>query len=831
MRRLNKTNTKILIILILFISIGFAYLTRDLSLSGISSIFRNTWDIHFENVQVKSGSVEANKPVIDENQTSVSFYAELNEPGDYYEFTVDAVNEGTIDAMIDTFSSIEIDEEFAPLVEYTITYEDGEALAQYQELNAGDSCVYKIRLYYKLDINEEDLPDEAISLDLTFTVDYIQADSNRIRRRAENTLYNVLKNEAESGGLAKKYTGAHQDSMDASLSTKDIYHWYATNDTDGTAVTNKNNVIFANHCWQLIRTTDTGGAKLIYNGEVENNQCLNTRGNHVGYSKVVTTSLSDTYYYGTDYTYNEVAKKFSLSGNITTGEIKLGQYTCKSTNTDGTCTTLYLVDELYSGTKYEVIPLKETANYSQFGALQYNVQSKVTGSIVAINYMFKNRRYLTGIGGGGRGVYSTTTLNANSTYYYADSVSYSSSQYTLENPSSGIYSDISSSLIGKYICIAENSSTCNNTLYVVYVNSQTVAGLELYNGKTLNDIDAVMYFGTGYIDNHDGTYALTNTTSIKKSEWVNSYSSINSDYYFCTDNDLGITCSSGIERVASTNVFGTQDVGMSNDKIYANSYTYDGNTNKYKLDSINRVQFWDTIDPNNRALWNSNHYYCDTYGATDECSTLNYILYTTNDYLPTFVPLENGESLQDFLNDMLYAEDINTYDSTLKIGIDAWYKKYLLNYGSKIEDTIYCSDRTISDYGAWNPNGGVVGSKLVFGTIGSSNLSCPNELDSFSTNNSKAKLTYPVGLLTYQEVNLLNNNNIRANNGVYWLSNPNGSEGTNTYNRVVGSTGKINTISYTTSANGVRPAISLKSTTTYSSGDGTMESPYVIDTN
>ncbi|MBR6949063.1 MAG: hypothetical protein IKH54_02645, partial [Bacilli bacterium] len=60
MRRLNKINKKLLIILILFISIGFAYLTRDLSLSGISSIFRNTWDIHFENVQVKSGSVEAN---------------------------------------------------------------------------------------------------------------------------------------------------------------------------------------------------------------------------------------------------------------------------------------------------------------------------------------------------------------------------------------------------------------------------------------------------------------------------------------------------------------------------------------------------------------------------------------------------------------------------------------------------------------------------------------------------------------------------------------------------------------------------------------------------
>ncbi|MBR6949961.1 MAG: hypothetical protein IKH54_07250 [Bacilli bacterium] len=67
MKRFRKINQKKLVILILFISIGFAYLTRDLTLSGISSIFRNTWDVHFDNVVVSEGSVEANTPVIDTN--------------------------------------------------------------------------------------------------------------------------------------------------------------------------------------------------------------------------------------------------------------------------------------------------------------------------------------------------------------------------------------------------------------------------------------------------------------------------------------------------------------------------------------------------------------------------------------------------------------------------------------------------------------------------------------------------------------------------------------------------------------------------------------------
>ena len=78
-------------------------------------------------------------------------------------------------------------------------------------------------------------------------------------------LYDVLKEEAESGGLAKEYTGEHHDSY-TEYPSKKIYHWYAENDDEGNQVLEKNNVIFAERCWQMIRTTDTGGVKMIYNG-------------------------------------------------------------------------------------------------------------------------------------------------------------------------------------------------------------------------------------------------------------------------------------------------------------------------------------------------------------------------------------------------------------------------------------------------------------------------------------------------------------------------------------------------------------------------------------
>ena len=85
-------------------------------------------------------------------------------------------------------------------------------------------------------------------------------------KKHSNYLYDVLKDAAEEGTYAKEYTGSHHDSFTEEPSKK-IYHWYGNNDANGTAILDKNNVIFAKHCWQMIRTTDTGGVKMIYNGD------------------------------------------------------------------------------------------------------------------------------------------------------------------------------------------------------------------------------------------------------------------------------------------------------------------------------------------------------------------------------------------------------------------------------------------------------------------------------------------------------------------------------------------------------------------------------------
>lgn len=66
---------------------------------------------------------------------------------------------------------------------------------------------------------------------------------------------------------------------------KDIYpiHYYRGD------VTN-NNVLFANMCWEIVRTTETGGVKLIYNGKSVNGACVGTNA-----SDIETNYQSDRY--------------------------------------------------------------------------------------------------------------------------------------------------------------------------------------------------------------------------------------------------------------------------------------------------------------------------------------------------------------------------------------------------------------------------------------------------------------------------------------------------------------------------------------------------------
>ena len=174
----------VLFIILLSISLGYALLTTNLNIVGTTIVKDNKWDIYFDNVQVSSGSVTASTSAIDTNKTTVSYSVNLNLPGDYFEFTVDAVNAGTIDGMISAISNKLNGTEITTLpnyLEYSVSYSDGIAIQNNHLLESGKTETYKVRVGYKKDISATDLPSTEQTLNLTFSVTYVQADENAVK--------------------------------------------------------------------------------------------------------------------------------------------------------------------------------------------------------------------------------------------------------------------------------------------------------------------------------------------------------------------------------------------------------------------------------------------------------------------------------------------------------------------------------------------------------------------------------------------------------------------------------------------------------------------------
>lgn len=174
MKDIEEKRMGILIVaLVLVLSIGYAIFTTTLNINGTTSIDASTWDVHFENIQVKAGSVESPLPVISD-QTKVTFTPQLQIPGDVYEFTVDVVNRGTIDAKIEDINKSVLSAEQTKYFQYSVSYKDNTNIQKGDKLLNGQKKTIKVKVYYKKDITVRDLPTTGTSINSTFSVEYIQ---------------------------------------------------------------------------------------------------------------------------------------------------------------------------------------------------------------------------------------------------------------------------------------------------------------------------------------------------------------------------------------------------------------------------------------------------------------------------------------------------------------------------------------------------------------------------------------------------------------------------------------------------------------------------------
>ena len=188
MRR-RESKTKYLLILLLLIAVGYAAIATTLKINGSADVKSARWDVYWENPQVLSGSVTNTAPTLSESDTKATFDVTLNEPGDYYEFTIDAVNNGSLDAKIDTDGIVKqvknsSGEVVNPtILKYEVTNNDqehtaiqeGHILAK-KSGNTPTKETYRVRVEYRNDsgINPEDLDDNDLVFTIEFSVKYVQ---------------------------------------------------------------------------------------------------------------------------------------------------------------------------------------------------------------------------------------------------------------------------------------------------------------------------------------------------------------------------------------------------------------------------------------------------------------------------------------------------------------------------------------------------------------------------------------------------------------------------------------------------------------------------------
>ena len=181
----------------------------------------------------------------------------------------------------------------------------------------------------------------------------------------------------------------------------------------------------------------------------------------------------------------------------------------------------------------------------------------------------------------------------------------------------------------------------------------------------------------------------------------------------------------------------------------------------------------------------------------------------------------------------------NTNDSTIKTYLDNWYKTNISGTENEqyLADNIFCNDRSFSSS---NSGTGAGVSKTYYNWynwhVSKSNLKCPQQNDAFTvsdTTNGNGALTYPIGLITTDEVVLAggwsssNSGYYLYSGSWYWASSPYYFYGGHAFVRYVDSNGDAIYDGSVVNYYGVRPVFNLKAEILLQ-GSGTATDPYRI---
>ena len=261
-----KKRSAILVAIILM-SIGFAAVSTTLIINGNAKVSENEEDFSVIFTAASLDGKDVYSEVVDDTRKIITF--ETSE--------LKTLNQTSVLTYEVTNNSSNYDAE----VSVTCVPKTG-TTAKYTSIknkleNDATKVLAKESLNGTLTITLNRLPTEEVTEEYICKLEFNAVERTELAVEKIN-LYNLIKNNADTKTVIDYKVRSGVSGTNGIYTTtateENVPVYYYRGDADKV----NNNIIFNNVCWKIIRTTETGGIKIIYNGISPDGKCENQTG-------------------------------------------------------------------------------------------------------------------------------------------------------------------------------------------------------------------------------------------------------------------------------------------------------------------------------------------------------------------------------------------------------------------------------------------------------------------------------------------------------------------------------------------------------------------------
>ena len=371
-----------LIVAILLMSIGFAAISTTLIINGNAKVSENQDDFSVIFTAATLDGKDVYSSVIDDTKKIINFTtSELK-----------TLNQTSVLAYEVTNNSSNYDAE----VKVTCVPKEG-TTAKYTSIKnelEGNATVVKAKesVNGTLTVSLDKTSTEEVSEEYTCKLEFNAIERDTLKVVPVN-LYNLIKNNADTTTVIDyKVRSGVSGTNGIYMTTANVGNvpvYYYRGDADKV----NNNIIFNNMCWKIIRTTETGGIKLIYNGIPTDGKCETQTGEatQIGNSKF-NDSNNDNAYVGYMYGTAGSTTYEATHANTNNSTIKTYIDNWYSQNFDEIATNK-LEDTVFCNDRstkaYDANTIGNT-HYSSYGDLGYGKNATFYGAAHRASYYSNN---------------------------------------------------------------------------------------------------------------------------------------------------------------------------------------------------------------------------------------------------------------------------------------------------------------------------------------------------------------------------------------------------------------------------------------------------------